>query len=254
MTSFSFWRSRYTSRCVWALTLVVFLTLSYMPLVAQLDQGVIGGVVQDKSGAVVPGAQVTLTDMDTGTTFQDKTNASGIYVFPSTKIGNYKLTVLSSGFRTLTQENIHLDAGDRLNILLVLQPGQVSQTVTVSTAPPLLQTQDASVGQVMNSQFINDTPLANRNWVYIAQQVAGVVPSQGTRGGGSGDFEVDGQNAEQNNFILDGIDNNVDVNDYMNGATYNIAPPPDALSEVKLETSNMSAELGTEQRGAEHHH
>lgn len=211
---------------------------------AQVDQGTITGVVQDTAGAAISGAQLTLTDTDTGLVLQTKSNASGTYIFSPIKPARYSVTASAPNFETIVQNNVTLDVAERLNIPLTLRPGAVTETVTVNTAPPLLQTQSGSVSQELNSQFINDTPLANRNWVYIAQQVAGVVPSQGTRGGGTGDFEVDGQKAEQNNFILDGVDNNVDINDYMNGSTYNIAPPPDALSEVKLETADMSAEYG----------
>ena len=210
----------------------------------QVDQGAITGVIQDATGAVVSGAQVTLTDTDTGLILQGKTNGSGIYMFSPVKQGNYSLSATAAGFQTTVQQNIHVDIQQRLNVVLTLQLGAVSQTITVSTAPPLLQTQSASVGQVMSTQAINNTPLAQRNWVYMAQLAPGVVPSGGTRGGGTGDYESNGQRAEQNNFVLDGVDNNVNIVDYENGSSYAIAPPPDALSEFKLETANFSAEFG----------
>jgi TonB dependent receptor-like, beta-barrel len=128
--------------------------------------------------------------------------------------------------------------------VIVLQPGAVTQTVTVSTAPPLLQTQQASVGQVITTNTINNTPLNGRNWVYIAQLTAGTAPAVGSRGGGSGDFEANGQVAEQNNFIMDGVDNNSNSADFLNGASFVVRPPPDALAEFKVETSDYSAEFG----------
>ena len=220
------------------------LTILSTAAFAQMDQGTVTGSVQDATGAMVPNAEVTLTSTDNGLTLQTKADAGGVYVFPSAKVGNYKVSANAPGFETTTQENVHLDVQDRLNIKLVLQPGTVSQTVTVSSAPPLLQTQEASVGQVMSARTINDTPLNGRNWVYIAQLAAGVDPSNGSRGNGKGDFNANGQRAEQNNFILDGIDNNSGAPDFLNGSSYVVQPPPDALAEFKIQTSDYNAEFG----------
>ena len=212
---------------------------------AQVDQGTIAGVVQDQTGAVVPKAKVTLTNPDTGLVLDRDSNESGVYVFSPLKIGNYKVSATASGFQTTARENLHLDAEQRLNIVLTLVPGAVSQTVTVSDAAPLLQSETNAVEQVISSQTINDTPLNGRNWVYIAQLTAGVAPPFGnTRGSGTGDFVANGQRAEQNNFILDGVDNNTNLVDFLNGSSYVIRPPPDALSEFSLQTSNFSAEFG----------
>ncbi len=143
------------------------------------------------------------------------------------------------------QENIHLDAEQRLNIGITLKAGAVTETVTVSDAPPLLDTQTSSVAQVISSETINNTPLNGRNFVYIAQLSAGVAPPFGnTRGAGTGDFVANGQRASQNNFILDGVDNNTNLVDFLNGSSYVVRPPPDALSEFSLQTSNFSAEFG----------
>ena len=96
------------------------------------------------------------------------------------------------------------------------------------------------MGQVISTQTINDTPLNGRNWVYIAQLTAGVTPPFGdTRGSGTGDFIANGQSAEQNNFILDGVDNNTNLVDFLNGASYLQRPPPDALAEFKIQTSRL---------------
>lgn len=212
---------------------------------AQVDQGTITGVVQDSSGAVIPNASVSLTNTDTGLVLQVKSNGSGLFTFSPIKIGAYSISVTASGFQGYTQENLRVDVGARLNVPISLQPGTVSQTVTVSTAPPLLQTQEGSVGQVLSTRDINDTPLNGRNWVYIAQLTAGVAPPFGnTRGSGSGDFVANGQRAEQNDFILDGVDNNTNLVDFLNGASFVVRPPPDALAEFKIQTSSYSAEFG----------
>jgi len=98
---------------------------------------------------------------------------------------------------------------------------------------------------VISTDTINNTPLNGRNWVYIAQLTAGVAPPFGnTRGSGTGDFVANGQRAEQNNFILDGVDNNTNLVDFLNGSSFVMRPPPDALAEFSLQTSNYSAEFG----------
>ena len=212
---------------------------------AQADQGAIIGVVEDPTGAVIPNAHVTLTDTDTNLVLQRDANESGVYVFSPVKIGNYSVSASASGFRTTVQEHVHLDIQQHLNIVLKLEPGTVAETVTVSSAPPLLQTQEAAVGQVISADVINNTPLNGRNWVYIAQLTAGVAPPFGnTRGSGTGDFVANGQRAEQNNFILDGVDNNTNLVDFLNGSSFVMRPPPDALAEFSLQTSNFSAEFG----------
>src|SRR5580698_3257703 len=212
---------------------------------AQTDQGAITGVVQDSSGAVIPNADVTATNVDTGLALQTKSNSSGVFVFSPLKIGNYTVSASSAGFQTVTRENLRVDIQQRLNLIFSLPTGSITETVNVSTAAPVLQTQDAAVGQVISTKEINDTPLNGRNWVYIAQLTNGVAPPLGnTRGSGSGDFVANGQRAEQNNFILDGVDNNTNLVDFLNGSSYIIRPPPDALSEFSLQTSNFSAEFG----------
>ncbi len=223
--------------------LVVFIGLPAI-LLAQMDQGTVTGVVQDKSGAVVPDATVALTSVDTGLVLSATTDGSGVYTFSPVKIGNYKLSAQAAGFSTAVQDNVHLSIQQRLEVNLQLQPGAASQTVEVTTAPPLLQTQSGSTGQVVDAATINATPLNGRNWVFIAQLTSGVAPSNGARGQGKGDFNANGQRAEQNNFILDGVDNNTNAVDFLNGASFSVRPPPDALAEFKVQTGSYSAEFG----------
>ena len=212
---------------------------------AQVDQGAVTGTVTDNTGAIIPKAKVTLTDVDTGLAFVSTTNGAGNYTFAPVKIGNYTVGVSAPGFESVTRTGLHVDAEQRLNVMIALNPGAVTQSVTVTGAPPLLQTQTSAVGQVISTQTINNTPLNGRNWVYIAQLTAGVAPPFGnTRGSGTGDFVANGQRAEQNNFILDGVDNNTNLVDFLNGSSYVMRPPPDALSEFSLQTSNFSAEFG----------
>lgn len=213
------------------------------PAFGQADQGAIIGVVTDNSGAAIPNADVTLTDVDTGLVLRTKPNSSGEYFFAPIKIGRYTVSASALGFETTEEQDIVVHVTDRLNIPLALKPGKVSETVTVTSAAPIMQTQTAETAVDVDSNFLNDAPLANRNWVFIAQEAPGTTPFVG-RGSGNGDFSSNGQHEEQNNFMLDGADNNTANNDYINGSTYSIAPPPDAIAEFKIETSNYSAEIG----------
>ncbi len=224
--------------------LAVFCFFAAASAPAQMDQGTITGLIQDDTGAAIPGAKVTLTSSDTGLVFTTNADAGGIYTFSPIKIGNYTISATADGFQTTTQDKVQLQLGERLNVPVTLKPGAVSQTVEVTDAPPLLQTQSASVGQVLSTQTINTTALNGRNWVYIAQLTAGVDPAAGSRGAGQGDFEANGQDAGQNNFILDGVDNNINSVDFLNGASFAVRPPPDALAEFEVSTSSYNAELG----------
>jgi hypothetical protein len=231
-------------QCIAAVVgIFVFLASAHV-LVAQLDQGTITGVVQDQSGAVIANATVTLTNPDLGQVLNAVSDGAGVYVFSPVKIGNYQVSASAPGFETTTQTNLHLNIQQRLNVVLTLRPGAANETVTVTAEVPLMQTQDSSVGQTMNTEAINSVPLNGRNWVYIAQLAAGTAPPEGSRGAGKGDFNANGQRAEENNFILDGVDNNANVVDFYNGASFVVNPPPDALAEFKVQTSNYSAEFG----------
>jgi len=230
----------------WMLTAIalVLLFTSARSVLGQVDQGTITGVIQDSSGAAVGGASVTLTSVDTGQVLETKADAAGIYVFSPIKIGNWSVTARATGFEATTEPNLHLDLQQRLNVVVTLKPGAASETITVTDEAPMMQSQDGSVGQTMDTKTIDSVPLNGRNWVFIAQLSAGAVPPEGSRGASKGDFNANGQRAEQNNFILDGVDNNMNVVDFYNGASFNAQPPPDALAEFKVQTSDYSAEFG----------
>jgi hypothetical protein len=235
------WKWMRLSRLLW---LTVF-AVCIPTLVAQVDQGAVTGVVTDTSGAAIADANVSLTSPETGFVQEQSTNASGIYIFSPVKIGNYSVSATASGFATTTRTNLVVNIQSRVSVNLTLKPGAVSESVTVSASLPLLDTQTGSIGQVIDTNQINNTPLNGRNWVYIAQLTSGTVSSLGgTRGAGSGDFLANGQRATQNNFILDGVDNNTNLVDFLNGSSYVQRPPPDALAEFNLQTNNYSAEFG----------
>ena len=140
----------------WAIVMAMLLALWFGPgdCSAQTDQGSITGIVLDTSGALIANAQVTVTNVDTGLVLQAKSNGRGVFVFSPLKIGNYTLTGSSQGLETVTRENLHLDAQQRLSVNLTLPAGSISQTVQVNSAAPLLQTQDAAVGQVIPTSAV----------------------------------------------------------------------------------------------------
>ncbi len=238
----------------WLILVLAFLGLvPFIPVYrAQTTNATATGQITDQSRRVVPGVTVLLTNVNTNVSNSTQTNGEGIYYLVSLRPGIYRANVSKDGFKSIVKDNIELHVQDNVSINFTLQVGSVAETVTVEGGAPLLQTEEASTGQVFSTQVINDTPLDGRNYVYIAQLVAGAAPPSGIQGvagtaqmlNGSGDFTANGQRIWQNNFILDGIDNNSNLQDFLNGATYVMRPPPDALQEFKVQTSDYSAELG----------
>jgi hypothetical protein len=229
-----------------ALTCLCFLLLSTQHLFGQVDEGSITGTVQDTTGAVVPNAQVTLLNTDQGLTLEVTTNDSGEFTFSPVRIGHYSLTVTAKGFARTTQQNLTVNVGQRLLVNVQLKPGASTETVEVSAAPPQLQTEESSVGQVMTEKSVNSLPLNGRNFTFLAQLGAGTqTPQADTRGNAaSGAFSANGLRPAQNNYLLDGIDNNSNAVDFLNGTNFIVLPPVDAISEFKVQTANFSAELG----------
>src|SRR5271170_1978145 len=228
---------------------LVILCLLLVPgpsLFGQVDEGAITGTVQDQTGAVVANAKVTLLNKDVGLTLESTTDSAGGYSFSPVRIGNYKLSVTAPGFSTTAQDNLTVAVSQRLEVNIQLKPGAATETVEVTTAPPLMQTEEGSVGQVIDEKSVNNLPLNGRNFTFLAQLSAGVnTPQADTRGNAaSGAFSANGLRPSQNNYLLDGIDNNSDTVDFLNGTNYVILPPVDAIQEFKVQTGDFSAEFG----------
>jgi Carboxypeptidase regulatory-like domain/TonB dependent receptor-like, beta-barrel len=212
--------------------------------IAQVDAGAVRGTVADPTGAVVPNTKVTLTNDATGLSTSAATGSDGTYTFGPIKIGAYTISVEAAGFRKSTT-HITVNVQDQARADFQLVAGAATETVEVTAAAPQLQTQDASVGTVATSQQVNDLPLNGRNYTFLAQLGAGVTKLNPTRGlDGTGSFVANGLTTVHNNYMLDGIDNNNDTVDFLNGAAYANLPPPDAIQEFKVQTSNFSAEFG----------
>jgi hypothetical protein len=227
---------------------ILFSLILILPAMAlsQVDTGSISGTVRDTSGSVVPGVKVTLTNQGTGQSISTTTGSVGEYTFSPVRIGHYSVAAEMTGFEKVQQNNVTVDVQQKVQVDLSLTLGKANETVTVNAAPPALQTQDASVGQVIGQQAINDLPLNGRNYTFLAQLAAGVNQGQqDTRGlGSSGAFSANGLRPAQNNYLLDGIDNNSNLVDFLNGTNYAIRPPVDAIQEFKVSTNDYSADTG----------
>jgi hypothetical protein len=211
-----------------------------------VDSGVLLGKITDSSGAVVPGAEVQLLNEETRLTANTTAGEHGDYTFSPVRIGTYTVSVQKTGFSKTIQPHVTVDIQQQVLINLTLRPGQIDQTVEVTAAAPLLQTQDASVGQVINAKAIQELPLNGRNYTFLAQLSAGISYGQkDTRGeDGNGRFTANGARATQNNYLLDGIDNNSAIISRQNGKDFVVLTPVDALSEFKVLTNSYSAEFG----------
>jgi hypothetical protein len=220
-------------------------------LLAQIDTGGITGNVLDPSRAVIPGVKITLTNQATGVVNQTVSTSSGTYSLTGIQPGTYTLRATAPGFQIFAVQGLDVHIEHTLTVDVQFVTGSVSQQVTVTAAAPLLESESASIGQTVTSQTLNDLPLNGRNWDSLAQLAAGT--STAPVGGPTGDsgsttsayFSVNGVNLWQNDFRLNGINDNIEV---YGGASLDrnaaIVPPPDAIQEFKIQSGDYSAEFG----------
>ena len=227
-----------------ALFLLVAIGLA-TPLWAQKDAGTIVGVVRDPSGAVVQGAKVTVEDVDRGVQMTLSTNDQGEFVASPLHIGRYEVTVEKTGFKKAVSQVVELNVQGRVAINMTLQVGQISEVVMVTGAAPLLETETSELGQVVDQKRVSNLPLNGRNFAQLALLSPGTAPSEpGARDEGGYGFSSNGARSLQNNFLLDGVDNNSNLPDLLNETNFVIQPPVEALQEFKVQTNAYSAEFG----------
>jgi carboxypeptidase family protein/TonB-dependent receptor-like protein len=232
-------------KCATAALLIFVLSGFCLPALAQKDTGSIVGTVKDPSGALVANAKVTVTDVDHGQSLTITTNAQGEYVASPLRVGHYTVTVEQAGFKKGVSAPVALDVQQRIAVNFDLQVGRISESIVVSTAAPLLETETSELGQVVDSQRVANLPLNGRNFAQLALLTAGTAPSEpGARDEQGFGFSAGGARSLQNNFLLDGVDNNSNLTDLLNETNYVIQPPVDALAEFKVETNAYSAEFG----------
>jgi hypothetical protein len=224
-----------------SVTLLLTLALN-----AQVDTGTILGTVRDNSGAVVANATVTVRNQGTDFTQSAVTSSTGTFIVTPLKVGTYSVEVENAGFKKEKRTGLELNIQQQLVVDFNLEVGNVSTEVDVTAVTPILQTESGSVGQVINSQVVNDLPLNGRNYTFLARLVPGATVGQPEGRGlnANGWFTANGTRPAQNNYLLDGIDNNTNDVDFLAGAAYVVKPPIDAISEFKLQTSSFSAEFG----------
>lgn len=222
------------------------LLLSSLSAWAQVDTGSVVGTVVDASGAALADVSLTLTEDTTGRTLHQQSSHDGSYDFSPLKIGSYTLTVEKDGFKTSVQKQIQVTVQGHLEINPRLQVGAVNENIQVSSAGTLLETQTSSIQQLIDQRAINDLPLNGRNATLLAQLSAGVTFAQNDSRGlqASGSFTANGSRRTQNDYLLDGMDDNVAIADLVNQSQFAVLPPPDALREFTVQTSNYSAEFG----------
>ena len=213
---------------------------------AQVDTGAIVGTVADSQQQRIADVSIRLKQESTGIERTAKSGHDGSFTFSPLAIGTYTLTVEGDGFERSVQTGITITAQSTVREDVSLRVGAVSQTVEVAAAEPLLDTQSSALQQLVSARSINDLPLNGRNVVFLAQTAPGVTIAQADSRGlaASGSFSSNGERRGQNDYLLDGIDNNAAIMDYVNEAQYVIIPPPDALQEFVVQTNNYSAEFG----------
>ncbi len=212
---------------------------------AQKDTGAIEGTVKDESGKVVVGAKVTVTDVDRGNITNTVTNGVGDFTASPLRVGRYKLSVEKAGFKTALAGPVVVEVQEHPTVEITLQVGRVDETVTVTAQSPQLETETSDLGQVVSGLRAITLPLNGRNYAQLALLGAGVVPSEpGSRVETSYGFSSNGARALQNNYLLDGVDNNSNLGDVLTGQAYVIQPSVDAIEEFKVQTNSYSAEFG----------
>ncbi len=211
----------------------------------------ITGTVTDPSGAAVPGATVTATSQERGLTFTDVTNDSGLYRIAQLPVGTYTLKVEKSGFALASHAPFVLAVNQVARVDVGMKVGQTSETVEVTGAAPVLETETTQVDTVINAATNDNLPLASRNYVQLTLLAPGAVstdPSSFNNGNNTGGYGgrplINGNREQANNFLLDGMDNN-QVSDNLLGYT----PAPDAIQEFNLITNNAPAEFGNFEGG-----
>src|SRR6266446_5882174 len=236
----------------WA-ALVLF-AMAQMPVKAQQTTATLLGTVGDASGGSIPGVTVRVINLATNALRETVTDQTGYYSIPNLPAGNYKVTATKEGFQGQQYDSVTLQVEQSARLAILMQVGNVAETVNVSASASLLQTENASVGTVIDSAKIVDLPLNGRNFIQLAQLIPGV--QAGTPGSitvrrgrgsvgqtdaayGSTAASANGSRDTANRFFLDGIE----VMDY-DAMTYSFSPSVDSLAEFKVQTSTYSGEYG----------
>lgn len=205
----------------------------------------ISGVVTDPTGATVPAASVTGTQIETGTQYHSVSTADGRYSLLQLLAGTYRIDVEAPGFKKFVRQPITVEADQQVGINITLQVGAVSETVTVNASGPLLNTENASQGQVINMRDVENLPLNGRSPIMFTQLSPGIALTTNTSqvrpfdNGGEADWAMGGTGSDQNELLLDGNDDT-----QPEVGQYAYSPPQDAVAQVVVQTDDVDAALG----------
>ena len=215
------------------------------PVRGQIVSASVTGSVTDETGAVRGGVAITAVNQKTGVAYEAKTNEAGIYTITGLPIGSYVVKAAADGFKPAATNPIALEIGQIARVNVKLEVGGRTEDVQVIGASPILQTENAVVGEVVTGSTAVALPLNGRNFVQLTLLTPGVVAPKPDsfvtpkNGDDAGRPYVNGQREQGNNFMLDGLDQNEAIDNLV--AYY---PSPDALAEIRVETNNYSAEFG----------
>jgi hypothetical protein len=224
---------------------------------AQMETATLSGVVTDPKGGVVPDVEVMATRIETGAALTTKTNGAGIYIFSSLMPGHYHLEVEKPGFKAIAIKDIELHVEDKLERNFSLEIGSVSETVTVTAQGVNVNTTDGSVSTVVDRQFAENLPLNGRSFQTLIQLTPGVVLTTSSYDSG-GQFSVNGQRADSNYWMVDGVSANIGMSsssaatDTLSGSLggfsaqggTNSLVSVDAMQEFRILTSTFAPEFG----------
>ena len=232
-------------RSFWIL-LSIFIVLALLaPVYGQKITGTISGTVTDPSGAVLAEATVTITNTETGLVRTAQTNSSGAYNAPDLPAGTYIVVVRQASFKEFITKNVELHVSSEVIVNAQLEMGNTAETVTVEANAIQVQTDNASLGEVVEGQQVRNLPLNSRNFVALTQLAPGVAAAnqfdavgKGLRGGV--DFAVNGNSIKDNLFLVDGVNNN----DVGSNRTILIYPSLDSIAEFKMVRNSYGPEYG----------
>ena len=233
-----------TSVCVLVFTVGLFLMA--LPVYSQGNLGRITGSVADQSGGAVSGATVTVLDVARGVARTLTTGDSGEFDAPNLLPGGYTVRAEAKGFKRIEQQNILLEVGKEIRVDLLLQPGDLTQTITITEAPPMVETTNATLGGTLSNQTINDLPLNGRNYVDLLPLRPGMILYPG---GGGSSRSANGTRAEDIGYLVDGVrqDDPYGGSSVLNAAIAagdsSTSLPVDAIQEFNTEV-NPKAEFG----------
>jgi hypothetical protein len=230
---------------LYSLLLTLVITTSAL---AQVDRGAIVGTVTDQAGARIAHAEVTVTNISANQATTVTTNEEGGFAVNLLRIGTYAVTAEKKGFQKTLQPNVEVGVNQSVRLDLILKVGSAAETVEVTSAPPLLETEASSLGTIETERRISELPLNGRNFIQLAYLGPGANGGETGSNVSGGVFEneraneaisVNGLRVSNNNFLLNGVDNN----EFGLGGVV-VLPPPDAIQEFRTEENSMSAEFG----------